>query len=133
MQAQLLDAFKVLDSRATPRDMLEACRYLFIHSDEYQLARHPFDQTEVDAVARAIYEYILFPDAPSIREIVFTVDRPIEGKAIEYSEYASRFSGDMLSQSFSREVALLGLEDLRCRLKAFLVGMLFRDRKRGHH
>jgi hypothetical protein len=126
MQEQLLKAFQVLDCQAGMEDMLEACRSLFTHSDEYHLTQCPFDRSEVDAVANAIYEYILYPDAPSHREIVFNVHRQLEGRSIEYYEYGSRFSEDMLYQNFSPPFTSLDLEDLRLALKTFLVGILFR-------
>jgi hypothetical protein len=127
MQMQLLKAFQVLDGQATMSDMLEACRSLFMNSDEYSCAiTQPFDSSEIEAVANAIYEYILCPDAPSLREIVFNVKRPLEGKAIEYSEYASMFSEDMLYQNSSTPFSSLALEDLRRALETYLAGILFR-------
>jgi hypothetical protein len=126
MQTQLLKAFQVLDNKATMNDMLEACRRLFINSDEYNLSRHPFDNSEVEAVANAIYEYILCASDPSLREIAFNIDRPLEGYSIEYSEYASMFSEDMLYDNSNTDFAPLSLEDIRCYLKTFLAGILFR-------
>jgi predicted HicB family RNase H-like nuclease len=128
MHVQLLEAFKVLDSGATMESILEACSQLFVESDEYNMSlEHRFDSSEVEAVANAIYEYIANP-AVALREIAFKVSRPLEGEAIEYGEYASMFSGDMLNQNLSREFASLNLDDLRSALKTFLVGILFRYR-----
>ncbi len=126
IKVELLKAFQVLNRQATTADILEACKSLFLHSDEYHLVQHPFAPSEVDAVANAIYEYILCPDAPSLREIKFSVERPVEGKSIDYSEYASTFSEDMLYQNASTPFASLGLEELRLALETFLVGVFFR-------
>jgi len=125
MQAQLLKAFQVLDSQATVEDMRKACRNLFLKSDEYQLAEPPFDCSEVYSVAHAIFEYIQCPDSPSLREIVFSVERQLEGKAIEYSEYAAHYSEDMLYQNRKDELPL-DHNGLLCYLKTFLVAILFR-------
>ena len=78
MQLQLLKVFQVLDSKATMKDMLEACRNIFINSDEYNITRYPFNNSEVDTVANAIYEYILHTADPSLREIEFNIERPLE-------------------------------------------------------
>jgi hypothetical protein len=108
-------------------DVLDAYRQLFIHSDEYSVSfENPFDSSEVDAVAKAMYEYILNPDDPAIREIVFRVPRRLEGPSIEYCEYASMFSEDMLYQNCSTKFATLDTEELRRALKTFLAGILYR-------
>jgi hypothetical protein len=127
MRIQVLQAFQVLDSAMTWSDVLEACRQLFMHSDEYCVAvQYPFVSAEVDAVAKAIFEYIQNPDYPVLREIVFQVPRALEGRSIEICEYASMFSDDMLHQNGSMDFASLDLEDLRRRLKMYLAGILFR-------
>ncbi len=127
MQVQLLAAFQVLDRNASTKDVLEACRQLFIESDQYTHSREqPFDRDEVDAVANAIYGYLLDPDNRADREIVFKVSRQLEGRSIEYCEYASMFSEDMLYQNYSKKFASLDLESLRRALKTFLAGILFR-------
>jgi hypothetical protein len=127
MHVQVLQAFQVLEGATARSDVLEACRQLFMHSDEYYHAgQNPFAPSEVDAVANAICEYIEHPDAPALREIVFNVPRPLEGHSIEYCEYASMFSEDMLYQNTSTEFASLDLEELRRRLKMYLAGILFR-------
>lgn len=125
MQAQLLKAFQALDSHATMTDMREACRCLFLHSDEYQLVQVPFDPSEVDAVSRAIFEYILDPDI-CLREIKFNRNRSRLGRAVEYCEYASMFSEDMLYQNCSPDFASMDVKDLRHNLKTFLVGIFYR-------
>ncbi|MDX1964171.1 MAG: hypothetical protein SFX18_13540 [Pirellulales bacterium] len=127
MRDQVLQAFQVLEGATTWSDVLEACRQLFMHSDEYHHAgQNPFVPAEVDAVGKAILEYIENPDYPVLREIVFQVPRPLEGSSIEINEYASIFSDDMLYQNGSIEFASLDLEYLRSRLKIYLVGILFR-------
>ncbi len=127
MQPEILDAFQVLDVRATRKDVFQSCRDLFISSDEYTHALpHPFTSSEVDAVANAICEYIANPDAPVLREIVFTTSRPLEGGAIEYCEYASMFSEDMLYQTDSTQLMSLDGGNLLAALKTYLVGILFR-------
>ena len=129
MQLELLKAFQVLDSQATMECVREACKQLFLHSDEYQLAgENPFNASEVEVVSNAIYEYITSANDPVCREIVFDVARKLEGKSIEYDEYASMFSEDMLFESRPRELKSCSLEELRCALKVFLVGILFRYR-----
>ncbi len=131
MMEKLLSAIRVLDQQATQEDLLEACRRLFIHSDEYTVAMysHPYDRSEVDAVANAIFEFITTRDKlDSYREIRFRVSRPLVGQAIEYNEFASRFSEDMLYQNWSEDSASLSLGDLRQALKTSLVGILFRYR-----
>jgi hypothetical protein len=126
MEMHMLKAFQILDSQSTMKDVLEACRQLFMHSDEYNWSiQYPFDSSEVNAVANAMYEYILDPDVP-LREIAFHVSRPLEGKSIEYCEYASKYSGDMLYQNYSIEFSSLDLDDLRRSLKTFLLGIIFR-------
>lgn len=127
MHVQVLQAFRMLEGATARSDVLEACRQLFIYSDEYHHAgQNPFSPSEVDAVANAICEYIEHPDDPALREIIFSVPRPLEGNSIEYCEYASMFSEDMLYQNTSTEFASLDLEDLRRRLKMYLAGILFR-------
>ena len=128
MQLDALNAFRALDAHATMQDMLEACRDLFMHSTEHSCATPcPFDRSEVDAVANAILEYIVGdPLTPAIREIVFSITRPLEGKSIEYTEYASMFSSDMLFESASVNSDSLDTEGLRRDLKKYCVAILFR-------
>ena len=127
MQAQVLRAFQTVDSQATMDDVLEACRQLFIESDKYcHQLEQPFHPSEVDAVAKGICEYIENPDDPALREITFSVSRPLVGRAIEYCEFASVFSDDMLYQNLSRKFASLSTDGLRLALKRFLVAIFFR-------
>jgi hypothetical protein len=126
MHQKLLRAFQILDQRATMDDVLSACRNLFLHSDEYHVARHPFEHSEVETVAKAIYEFILDPGSTLNRKIEFNANRPLEGKSIGYYKYASMFSEDMLYQNLSPPVESLDLEALRLALETFLVGLFFR-------
>jgi hypothetical protein len=127
MQAEVLAAFQVLDRHASREDVLEACRRLFIESDEcIHALQRPFDRDEVDAVANAIWEYILDGGLQTCRDIVFKAPRTLEGNCIEVCEYASMFSEAMLTQNSSKRLACLDLGDLRRGLMTFLVGILFR-------
>lgn len=125
----IVEAFRVLDSTATTDDILVACRQLFMDSDECHCAQpKPFDASEVDAVAKALYGYILDPDAAGPREIVFSFHRPLEGKSIELNEYVSWFSEDMMYQGSHMNDRAVGGDDRRRGLMAFLAGMLIRYR-----
>lgn len=127
MELGLLAAFQALDRHSTTKDIKDACRQLFLQSDEYCLAgSYPFDAVEIEEVANAIYDYIECPDRHPPREIRFNISRPLEGETIEYCEYASRFSESMLYQNVGANLTSLELHDVRARLKVFLVGILFR-------
>jgi hypothetical protein len=126
MQEEILRAFTVLDSAATKDGVLEACKMLFTESDEFTHSHNPFSESEVESVAKAIYEYIEKPFGPEVRQIFFLDERRPEGKAIEFSEYASRFSDDMLYQNCTTQFSSMSVTDLRRYLKVFLIALLFR-------
>ena len=125
MNVCIMRAFQALDRQVTIPDVREACKQLFLRSDEYSHAgQFPFSASEVDAVGSAIYDYIADPTEP-LREIVFDVPRILEGKSIEYNEYASMFSEDMLYDSYSERTSP-DAEQARASLKRFLAAILFR-------
>lgn len=128
MQAKVLEAIQILDSAATAEDLHEACRSLFVESDLCtHSSSHPYDPSEVDAVANAISGYIENPDyAGPLREIIFRVSRPLAGASIEHCEFASIFSEDMLYQNLSTDFTSFDTDTLRRHLKTFLIGILFR-------
>jgi len=127
MHADVLKAFQIVDCRSTDKDVLVACRDLFVQSDQFTHAGDiAFEPSEIDAVAHAIYSYIRDPDNVTKREIQFDVPRSPVGISVEYCEYASRFSADLLFQNYSRQFNTPNLADLRRRLMSFLAAILFR-------
>lgn len=126
---EILKAFQALNSQATIADIIDACRRLFVESDESRHAsRHAFAQSEIDAIATLIYEYVRDPRASADREVVFKMSRPLEGASMDYYEYARIFSEDMLYQNYlkSWSSTFAELDDLRRALQTFLLGILFR-------
>ena len=98
-----------------------------MNSDEYNCTiSNPYDSSEVETVAKAIYEYILEPDAPELREIVLNGDCELKWRSIDYNTFAEMHSENMLYLNPSKEFVSLNHEDLRCYLKRFFVGILFR-------
>ncbi len=129
MVAQLLLAMHVLDRHSSTEDVIAACRQLFVKSDLYvHSAQSPYTLSETNTVARAIFEYIVTHEDGALREIRFETPHVLVGTAIEYCEYASRFSEDMLYQNYSTKLSSLSIEDLRSALKRFLMAILFRYR-----
>jgi len=126
MNDQLLNALKFVDHRATLDDIAQACKRLFVHSDEYHCTRMPFSEYEVDAVGRALSQFISEPHSRVFREIEFEKERPVVGKLIDSNEYIKMFSDSLLLQNYSVMFESLSDADLRSALKAFLVAIILR-------
>jgi hypothetical protein len=123
----LLEAFRVIDPSATMAGIRDACRQLFLSSDEFAHAGdYPFESSDIGAVADAIFDYIQGPYNVNSHEIVFSACRPLEGRTIDYCEYASMFSLDMLYQNLGVDCHSLSHAKLRDHLKTFLAGIAFR-------
>jgi hypothetical protein len=126
MTESLLRAFRVLDSKVTFDDMLETARRLFIESDPYTHADCEFLRSEVDAIANAILEYTTSPELSERKVISFQKYHAILGSSIEYGDYASICSEELLVHYSTKKLHALKLDDLRKTLKQLLLAMCYR-------
>lgn len=134
---EVLRAMQILDPQATRTDLLESCRRLFKESDLFLLynsdSNEKFGPDEVDMIAKAILLYIENPNLDwKGHSIVFSVHREqvglLMGESVDYGEFASIFSEDMLFQSSSKKWTSFDLDDLRHHLQMFLIAILYRYR-----
>lgn len=133
MQEAVLRAFRVVDRGASEATLRKACRDLFLHSEEFQFAKPPFDESEIEQVTEAIYGLIDDPEAPGPRMIRFTASRIADENAIEHWEYASGRSQELLYvHEFPRtrgrpaDANTVALDELRAGLKRYIVALLYR-------
>lgn len=128
MDERIIPVFRLINADATWNDVHNACTRLFLDSVQYSRAAvdQPFDPDEVRAVSDAILAYVVCPQNPTNKLILFKVPRNLEGSALEYSEFAAMFSEDMLYESVSNDLAGLDSKSVRNALEKFLVAILYR-------
>lgn len=121
----LLEGFRQVSPNATGEDILVACRSLFTNSDPYVHATPPMTPSEVDAVARMLFEYICDPGNPHLRMIDFGTDRALLGRSLDVNEFMSMFSSDILTECITRITATPS-SDSRPILLSCFAGMCLR-------
>jgi len=120
-------AFAHIAPEATTLHVREACNELFRMSDLYNLELgSPFDAGEVEAVGRAIWEFIVDPFNASEREIRFRVARCRVGERCTYEDFACTFSSECAYMAYARPLAELPNEALVRHVMACLIGVLYR-------
>jgi len=128
-ESYLVEAFRVLDAKATIEDLKAACRALVIDSDMYYCALpQPLSSVEVSAVVDGMFRCITESHVGGIREITFEIARPVLGKSIDCLELASNYSLEMLFQAAVVKYEVLDAEEAVAKLKAFLAAIHYRYR-----
>lgn len=122
-------AFQILDEHATLGTVKTACSQLFRGSELCGNAiLEPFTQGECNAIADAIFQYVVDPTEVVHCNIEFVHSRDLLGESIGCQEFAARFSAEFLYQRFSAPYKVLSREDGIDALKVFLAAILFRYR-----
>jgi hypothetical protein len=108
--------------------LYEACLRMVLDSDLYNVVLTPYSEKDRDAIAEAIFLYITQPFERSMRVIKLEKRRLIIGKEIEYGEFASQFSSDMIFENWKISDDLQEPSERLKKLNACFTALCFRYR-----
>jgi hypothetical protein len=94
-----LAAFELLRGSSEKKYILDACRRLFVHSDEYIISKHTkeFSAREVELMATMIFEFCTdWSGEVAYRDVELDVGNKFMGGRVAYGEYACYDSDDLV-------------------------------------
>lgn len=121
----ICDALAAVRAGGTLAALMDACTRLVGSSDLVRFSLVPFLPCDADAIAAAIYDFIVCDAPTAMRVIQFTRSYPVVGSEIEYYEFANLFSYDMASQNNTVRLRAMPKTEAPGRLATFLASILF--------
>lgn len=128
----LLEAFRVLNRNATVDTIRGACRHLIRGSDLYNCGAPRFSDNELNSMADAVFWFLTSASVNDVaytyasREIRFEQPHALVGNSIEYHDFASMISEELLFLNYSEKVESLSAENQLPAIEAFAAAICFR-------